>query len=169
MFYRFRYTCQIIFILIDIRHKVEDLVDLDDEARVEIVVRKSVRELVTFAETRRFKFARILEKVSNKFFQVSAVYIPPSPEFFCHRLYDSPYRPFDQQTTFDHSLYCVLILTSDLTQESAPILAGKHSSQMHICATEYWQLITTCRLLTCLKPAHLYNKISAVSYNMYKH
>ena len=31
----------------------------------------------------------------------------------------------------------------DITQEGAPILAGKHSSQVHICAKEYWQLVTT--------------------------
>ena len=65
MCYRFRYTFQIILILIDIWHKVEDLVDLDDEARVETVVGISVWELVTLSETRRLKFARILEQVRN--------------------------------------------------------------------------------------------------------
>ena len=39
---------------------------------------------------------------------------------------------------------CELTLTHDVTPEGGLILAGKHSSQVHICAMEYWQLVTTC-------------------------
>ena len=39
---------------------------------------------------------------------------------------------------------CELTLTHDVTQEGAPILASMHSYRVHICATEYRQLLTTC-------------------------
>ena len=37
-------------------------------------------------------------------------------------------------------------------------LAGKHSSQMHICAIEYWQLVTTC-IYTNLSQINIINRI----------
>ena len=42
------------------------------------------------------------------------------------------------------SICCELTLTHYVTQEGAPIIAGKHSSQVHICAIEYQQLFKTC-------------------------
>ena len=39
-------------------------------------------------------------------------------------------------------LHVKLIVTGGVTQEGVPILAGKHSSLVHICAMEYWELVT---------------------------
>ena len=48
--------------LVDSRDKVEDLVDLDNEARFEVVLPKTVRELATFTVTGQVKLTRFLGK-----------------------------------------------------------------------------------------------------------
>ena len=56
-------------------------------------------------------------------------------------------------------------------------LEGKHSSIVHICATEYWQLVMTCTYAKLSQiisrqaffPGAHCNKILAVSYDLYIH
>ena len=51
---------------------------------------------------------------------------------------------------------CELTLIHNVTHKDALILAGKHSSQVHICATEYWQLVMTCIYTNLFIKEHLY-------------
>ena len=50
----------------------------------------------------------------------------------------SGFRAFSKDLIMISKIYCCeLTLTHSVPQEGMPILAGKHSSRVHICATEY--------------------------------